>query len=69
MPIYTQDEFFLIVGKIFSLSIINGGPGPSFLSRVVVDYLFGGVTAVKATVEDIIDDEVKAKIEKVCGKM
>lgn len=39
------------MGKIIALSIIHGGPGPVFLSPAVVDYLFGGISAIKAIIE------------------
>ena len=57
----------MFVGKVIAMVIVNGGPGPTFLSPAIVDYLFGGMTAVKATVEDVLDVNVRAKITKVCA--
>lgn len=54
------------MGKAIALSIVNGGPGPTFLAPVVVDYLFGGITCVKPSVEDVLDETVRSKIQKVC---
>ena len=51
---------------MIALSILHGGPGPLFFSPVVVDYLFGGTSAVKPSVDDVPDEEVQLKIRKVC---
>ena len=50
----------MFVGKVIAMSIVNGGPGPTFLSPVI-----GGVSAVKPSVEDILDHEIQTKISKV----
>ena len=50
---------------MFAVSILNGGPGPSFLSPAVVDYLFGGIPMVKPQVEDVPDMVIKEKINQV----
>ena len=55
----------MFVGKVIAMSVVNGGPGPTFLSPVIVDYLFGGVSAVKPSVEDVLDYDIQTKISKV----
>ena len=50
---------------MIALSIINGGPGPVFFSSTVVDYLFGGISSVTPSIDDVPDVEVQAKIRKV----
>ena len=50
---------------MFALSIIHGGTGPFFLTTSVVDYLFGGVGAVKPTIDEVPDDIIQQKIRKV----
>ena len=35
-------------------------PGPVFFAPVVIDYLFGGISAVKACVEDVPDRVVQS---------
>jgi len=48
---------------LFGLSIINGGPGPTFLAPCVVDYLFGGVDygTVTTALKDILDSLIEQK--------
>ena len=50
-----------------ALSIMYGGPGPSFLAPVVIEYLFGGIAmaSVEASVDDVPDEKLKEKILKV----
>ena len=57
MIVFSQDELFLYVGRMIALSILHGGPGPVFFAPVVVDYLFGGISAVKPSVDDVPDEE------------
>ena len=52
------------MGRMFALSILHGGTGPFFLSPSVVDYLFGGVGAVKPTIDEVPDDIIQQKIRK-----
>lgn len=56
---------FLAVGRMIALSILNGGPGPTFLSPAVVDYLFGGISTVKAQIEDVPDMLTREKLRQV----
>lgn len=60
-----QDELYLYIGKIIALSILHGGPGPVFFSSVIVDYLFGGMSAVKPCVDDVPGESLQSKIKKV----
>lgn len=60
-----QDDMYLRVGRIIALSILHGGPGPTFFAPIVVDYLFGGFSAVKPCIEDVPDNELQLKINKV----
>ena len=46
-------------------SIVHRGPGPHFFAPSVVDYLFGGLSAVKPCIEDVPDDAIREKIRKV----
>lgn len=55
----------MYIGKIIALSILHGGPGPVFFSPVIVDYLFGGMLAVKPSIDDIPDESLQSKIKKV----
>lgn len=50
---------------MIALSVIHGGPGPTFFGEAVVDYLIGGISSVKANVSDIPDAELQSKIKMV----
>ena len=56
---------FKIVGKLFALSIVHGGPGPQCLSHVIVDYLSYGIHKVHGTAQDVPDPLIREKIKKV----
>ena len=64
--VFPQDELYLYVGRMIALSILHGGPGPVFFAPVIVDYLFGGISAVKPSVDDVPDEDLQLKIRKVC---
>lgn len=56
---------YLCIGRIIALSILHGGPGPTFFAPIVVDYLLGGFSAVQPCIEDVADNELQLKIKKV----
>lgn len=51
-----EDEYYL-AGKMITVSIVHGGPGPNFLSEDLVSYI-SGQTSFKASVGDITDEEI-----------
>ena len=56
---------FYYIGQMISVSLVHGGPSPSFFSDVVVDYIAHGIDGVKPYVMSIPDVEVQAKVKKV----
>ena len=50
---------------MIAMSVIHGGPGPTFFTPAVADYLIGGVSSVKPNMSDIPDLEIQSKIKKV----
>ena len=58
-------EVYYTIGKMIALSIIHGGPAPTFFADPVIDYLFGEKRLFKASYEDIPDLEIRQKVEKV----
>ena len=64
-------EVYYTVGKMIALSVIHGGPAPTFFADPVIDYLFGEKRQFKAVCGDIPDLEDREKVEKVrysvCG--
>ena len=51
---------------MIALSVLHGGPGPTFFGESAIDYLLGGIASVKPNVSDIPDAEVQSKIKAVC---
>ena len=60
-----QNELYLCMGKMIALSIVHGGPGPSFFAECVVDYIFNGLGSVSARIVDIPDASIKERIQNV----
>ena len=56
---------FYYIGVIIALSIIHGGPGPTFLSSAVADYIVSGFKGVKAMACDIPDPFISDSLQKV----
>jgi hypothetical protein len=59
-----QDELFVIVGKFIVLSVLHGGPGPSFFSRSVVNYIFHGLP-VYPGIDEIPSVDVQEVVLKI----
>ena len=51
------------VGKLFALSLMHGGPGPTFLAPSVINYMIDGST--KADVLDIPEKSIQNSLLKV----
>ena len=53
-----QNELYLCMGKMIALSIVHGGPGPSFSAGCVVDYLFNALGSVSTTIAILLTDRL-----------
>lgn len=60
-----QENQYLYIGKLMALSIVHGGPSPSFFSECVVDYIFSGMAAVVPSIDDIPDFSIRQQVEMV----
>ena len=60
-----QEEMYLCMGKMIALSVVHGGPGPSFFAESVVAYLFCGLSGVTAKVDDVPDTSIRDQLKKV----
>ncbi|KAI9518131.1 hypothetical protein NQZ68_039954 [Dissostichus eleginoides] len=58
-----EDEYYL-AGKMISVSIVHGGPGPNFLSEDLVSYI-SGQSSFKASVGDITDEEIGKVLQEI----
>ena len=55
-----------MAGKMISVSVVHGGPGPGFLSKDLVNHIIGKA-GFNATVKDVTDDEI-GKVLREVGK-
>ena len=60
-----ERQTFVYIGRIIALSLLYGGPAPTFFSPAVADYIVHGILKVKATVDDVPDEEVRKKLINV----
>ena len=60
-----QEGLFLFMGKLFAMSIVHGGPSPTFFARSIVEYLFGGFEDVCVDICEVPDPHIRELLEKV----
>ena len=60
-----QEEMYICMGKMIALSVVHGGPGPSFFTESVVAYLFCALSGVTAKVDDVPDTSIRDQLKKV----
>ena len=58
-----QKRTYFVVGKIFALSLMHGGPAPTFLAPSIVHYIMSGCT--EADVVDVPDKQIQETLFKV----
>ena len=58
-----KKKTFFIVGKMLALSLMHGGPAPTFLADSIVNYILHGNTDGKVT--DVPDQSVQDVLLKV----
>ena len=64
-----QKHTYHYVGRMMAVSLIHGGPSPVFLATSVVNYIFYGISKVRATVNEVPIHTIKSKLKEVgaCG--
>ncbi|XP_020644109.3 G2/M phase-specific E3 ubiquitin-protein ligase [Pogona vitticeps] len=60
-----QDNLYYEAGRIIAVSLVHGGPSPSFFSKTLFNLLAYGTENVKPTIEDVADVNVLQTIEKI----
>ncbi|XP_028577255.2 G2/M phase-specific E3 ubiquitin-protein ligase isoform X1 [Podarcis muralis] len=60
-----KDNLYYEAGKMIAVSLVHGGPSPSFFSKTLFDCLVYGTENVKPTIEDVADVTVLQTIEKI----
>ena len=53
------------VGQMLSMSLVHGGPAPSFFAEPITDYILHGLEKVKVSITDIQDEAIRRKLQKV----
>ncbi|XP_062974961.1 G2/M phase-specific E3 ubiquitin-protein ligase [Elgaria multicarinata webbii] len=60
-----KDNLYYEAGKMIAVSLVHGGPSPSFFSKTLFNCLVYGTENVKPTVEDVTDVDVLQAIERI----
>ena len=53
------------VGEMIAVSLIHGGPAPTFFAPSMVDYIVHGIRKVKACIDEVPNPRIKNKLHKV----
>ena len=56
---------YFYIGQMISMSLIHGGPMPSFFAEPIADYILHGMQKVNARVSDVQEGTIKMKLQKV----
>ncbi|KAJ6640512.1 hypothetical protein lerEdw1_013666 [Lerista edwardsae] len=60
-----KDDLYYEAGKMIAVSLVHGGPSPSFFSKTLFNCLVYGTENVKPTVDDVADVDVLQTIKKI----
>ena len=60
-----EKETYCYVGQMIAVSIIHGGPAPTFLAPSIVDYILKGIRGVNPEVKEVPNVQVRNKLEEV----
>ena len=64
-PTALQTDMYFMVGRIMAVSLVHGGPSPTFLSRTLFDAIIKGMDRVSPTIQDIHDRTLRQQLEDV----
>ena len=66
-----EKQTYKYIGQMFAVSLLYGGPSPTFLAPSVVNYLVYGLSRVQADVYEVPNAAIQNKLKKVslrfCG--
>ena len=60
-----EQQTYKYIGQMISVSQIHGGPSPTFFANCVVDYIVHGLAKVRANVDEVTDETIKANLRQV----
>ena len=58
-----EKQTYCYVGKMVAVSLIHGGPAPTFLAPSVVDYVIKGIQGADPEVKEVPNLQVRSKLE------
>ena len=62
-----NNKTYLYIGQMLAMSLVYGGPSPSFLTQAAVEFICGDLEGVSATPADVPDVAVRQTLQKVCS--
>ena len=53
------------IGEMVAVSLVHGGPSPTFFTPSIVDYIVYGMKKVKASVDEVPNETIVRKLKEV----
>ena len=60
-----ENKTYFYIGQMLALSLLHGGPAPSFFCGAVGSYLVNGMSRVKAEIADVPNKSMRVKLVEV----
>ncbi len=64
-----KKKTYFYIGQVLALSLVHGGPTPSFFAKPVAQYIINGLDKVEANIYDIQDSDLREKLTKVIASV
>ena len=61
-----EKQTYRYIGQMIAVSLIHGGPAPTFLAPSVVGYILKGIRGADPQVKEVPNLHVRQKLEEVC---
>lgn len=62
-----EKQTYRHVGQMMAVSLIHGGPAPTFLAPSVISYIIKGIQGAEPDIQEVPNTHVRKKLEEVCG--
>lgn len=60
-----ENKTYCCIGQMLAVSLLHGGPSPSFFCGAVSNYLVNGMSRVKAEITDVPNKSMRVKLIEV----
>ena len=60
-----ENQTYYYIGQMMAVSLIHGGPAPTFLAPSVVDYIIKGIRGADPQVKEVPNLHVRSKLNEV----